>query len=315
MNNRINRAFAMQIKKNPYLRASQNKLLQQRPAILGRPEHFNANLQFRPYELYLLTDETGKYAITYEDATNSVFLSPADDKNKNQWVFMDSDTGNNGKGGYGGTTGTIVFFNATGGYLSVDYKNDPILVTRNDNLIDTIFSYKGINQEIVLRDKPDYCLAYKRIQSTPAAPSTAPPAQNPAPEPEPSPTTTNPESYVIRSVRRALRERFNKETEPELILLNLKSSSINKGDYSYRWTWHRVVDLRDFIKNAELDAQNKKMLEESSNKADAQQKVIKNLELQKKTDSDYYNSIIKGYEELPGIKWFNKVSATLSGVK
>lgn len=308
MNSRINRTLVTQAKKNPFLRARQNKFLQRNT---NANEHFNANLQFRPYELYIVTDETGKYALTCEDGSNSIFLSTPDDKNKNQWVFMDSDTGNNRVGISGGSTGTIAFFNPTDGYLSIDFKGEVYYVTRDHSLLDTIFEYEGINGMIKLRDKPNYVLAFKRVAEKQSE-TILPEETNTQGTPEGSPAdAANAENYVIRSVKRAMRERFNKETEPQLEVVN--KNSMDKKIYSYRWTWHRVVDLREFIRNAEVDAQNKKMLEESSNKADAQQKVIKNLELQRQTDNAYYNAIIKGYEDLPGIKWFNKVSATLGG--
>ena len=270
---KTNERFVDHLDETYHLPRAEKTTLRRSQLYNPRYEMFNPNFQFRPYELYIITDADGKYALTYEDSSDTIFLSKPDDANKYQWVFIDSDTGDNS------SAGPIVFFNATDGHLVVNTKVDEFTVTRGNTMTNSMWSYHGQSEEITLMKYPNYCLCFRK-------PGTA----------------TTPVSVT---------ESFDPNTEPQLLVI--KKDKLNNTEFSYKWKWHKVVDLREYIKNAEFDAENKKLLDESSNRADAQNQIIKNYQLRLATETKYFNGMMNGYQNLPGINFLKGVQKFFKG--
>lgn len=114
-------------------------------------EHFDPTFQFRPFKLYVITDDDGKFAITSEKDSDNVFLSKVDLKNKYQWVFVDSDTG------------AICFFYDLKSYFNIDIVEGTVKVKRSDILENGLFNFDS-DGKIQLKSNANYYLGYKELE-------------------------------------------------------------------------------------------------------------------------------------------------------
>lgn len=240
-------------------------------------ESFDPTFQFRPFKLYQILTDDEQFAITGEKDSDSVFLSKPDKNNKYQWLFIDSDTG------------AIAFFHDLKNYMSIDIKEGTVYVKRSDVLLKGLFNFKG-DGTITLKDHPKYCLCFTK------------PGQNKAEESEkPAENGEEKKSESFLSiVYETFMESFNKETEPQLEVVQLDVISKNKDKYINTWKYTELMDLRDLTNNMDTI----KELEGIGNANDKQITLLKrkmeNEQAMSEIEINYRDDKIKGYEE----HWF-----------
>ena len=117
-------------------------------------EKFDTVFGTFPNKLYILTDESGKYAITGEAESDYIVIKPVDKKNKYQWVLVEADSG------------TICFFTDLKNYMSITISDEGIIhVKRNDILKNGSFVFNS-DKTISMKDGfSDYCLAFRKHES------------------------------------------------------------------------------------------------------------------------------------------------------
>ena len=235
-----------------------------------KKEGFDPTFQFRPFKLYIITDEEGSYAITSETESDDVFLSVPNVKNKHQWVLIDSDTG------------AICFFHDLKNYLSINLVDGIVKVKRSDILNNGLFNFNSDNT-IQLRSNVNYCLGYQKVR------------EEEAPKESFFKTLFHDPRHVM--------EFFDPKTEPPLEAVRYE----DVGDtYANKWKYVEVYDLRDLTDNADTIEELTTVNASDNQRIDALQKMIDNNAKLYEIETAYRDEKIKGYEDNWFIKWFLK---------
>lgn len=229
-------------------------------------ETFDPTFQFRPFKLYQITTEDGKYAITGEKETNSVFLSTPNKNNKYQWLLIDSDTG------------AICFFTDLLNYMSIDMALGVVNVKRSDVLLKGLFNFKA-NNTITLKEHPKHCLAFTLLQ-----------AEKPKAE-----------SFIESFI-----EFFNPATEPALEVVELAAVEANPGKYSNTWKYVELMDLRTLTDNADTIKELEAVGDANDKQILLLKRKVENANAMAGVEISYRDNKIKGYEDHWFIKHFLK---------
>lgn len=244
---------------------------------LRTTESFDPTFQFRPFKLYIITSEDGKYAISGEKDSDAVFLSKPDKNNKLQWVLIDSDTG------------AICFFYDLKSYMSINMVDGAIKVKRNDILLNGLFNFKTDNT-IIMKTQPKFCLAF-RYPVAPAAPAPAATPDPAAPEKK--------EGFASRCWN-AFVEGFNAATEPVLEAVSLDDIAKTPTVFSNKWKYVEVMDLRSLTDSADTIAELQSVGSSSNKQITALQRMVENNKEISDIEIQYRDSKIDGYED----NWF-----------
>ena len=253
-------------------------------------EPFDPVFQFRPFKLYIITNEDGSLAISSEKDSGDVFLSPFNKNNKYSWVLIDSDTG------------AICFFYDLKSYFSIKLIDGTIPVTRNDILNNGTFTFNSDNT-IVLKENPKYCLAYKPIQENKTegintGNVSIADTQNASMKKEGF------FSFLFGSISEPFSELFNPLTEPVLEAVRLEN--VEKGQYLNKWKYVEIMDLRTLTDNADTIQELKTINDSSDAKIKALQRMIDNNKAICDIETTYRDDKITGYEQNWFIKTFLK---------
>lgn len=232
-------------------------------------ETFDYTYQFRPFNLYIITDDSGKFAITGEGDTNSVFMSTADKKNKLQWVLVDSDTG------------CIAFFTDTRSYMNIDLVDGVTKVKRSDMLKEGLFKFNQ-DRTITMMNNVKYQLAFK----IPGADKKDAPAK---------------EGFGGLLWRR-FKEGFDPATQPVLESVHVDTIKKNPELYSNTWKFELVMDLRDATNNLDTIVELKSMNTNSDSRVANLQQMLANEKELADTEIKYRDAKLAGYEQ----HWFIK---------
>ena len=103
-----------------------------------------------PNRLYVLTDDSGQYAITGEANSDYIVIKPVDKKNKYQWVLVDADTG------------LICFFTDLKNYMNIDVTDGIVHVKRSDVINNGTFVFNPDHTISLKNNYTDYCLAFNK---------------------------------------------------------------------------------------------------------------------------------------------------------
>lgn len=292
---------------NNYKRQGFNsKRLLLNPYVMPPKEPFDAMFQFRPFKLYIITSLDDQYAITGEDATDSVYLSKPDPKNKKQWVFIDSDTG------------VICFFYDLKSYMQVEFMEGTINVKRGDILKEGTFNFKADNT-IVFRNKPTYMLGFRppngvtASQSTPVADDKKQDQSTPVADDKktdaPSEQKTS-ESFIgslwesfTGFFGSTMMENFDPATEPALEAVSASTLEKEKDKYSVTWKYTEVLDLRNIADNADTVAELTKVDANKDTVVNSLNKIIETNKAMSDIEIKYRDDTIAEYEK----NWFIKM--------
>ena len=266
-------------------------------------ETFNQDLQFRPYKLYQIVDSDGKYALTCEAETKSVFLSKPDPTNKNQWVFLDSDTGGDGK------SGVIAFFNQQDGYFDITLTQGTIYANRGPSINNGMFSFNINNSGylvIKLLKTPEYCLAYRLPGSTTSSTDTTKTDDGKTTDGTDATPNDPTKPDTPADDGKDGTETFDAKTEPQLEIV--KYSGISK-EYSYLWKCVEAADLKEYVNKVQNMEDSAKIIAESGQKLSKEEQLLAAQKLYYEREIEYMKSVILNYEKLLPIKMFLKKSA------
>lgn len=270
-------------------------------------ENFDTVYGTSPNKLYMLTDESGMYAITGDDS-EYIALKPKDKNNKYQWLLVDADSG------------VICFFIDLRNYMQIDVVEGVVHVKRGDILQNGSFTFNEDKTLSIREGYTNYCLAFKKSDVSGSnvdsnngtnEGSTAAPTEGSM---ESQGVTSVVESF-IRSVRRTLtlREPFNPNVD--ILLEVVDKNNPNISQYSTKWNFELVQDLRELTDNIEVI----KTLQEANESEEQRSETLQNLIDTNKTKYDtqislkdskisLYESIIQKYEDNWFVRWFLKKS-------
>lgn len=277
-------------------------------------ENFDTVYGTSPNKLYMLTDESGMYAITGDDS-EYIALKPKDKNNKYQWLLVDADSG------------VICFFTDLRNYMQIDVVEGVVHVKRGDILQNGSFTFNKDKTLSIREGYTNYCLAFKKSDVSGSngsnggsdggmneGPTDAPTEGDTEALTESQGVTSVVESF-IRSVRRTLtlREPFNPDVD--ILLEVVDKNNPNISQYSTKWNFELVQDLRELTDNIEVI----KTLQEANESEEQRSETLQNLIDTNKTkyntqislkDSkiSLYENIIQKYEDNWFVRWFLKKS-------
>lgn len=255
-------------------------------------EHFDPNFKFKPFKLYEIVSEDGKWAITTDQEKPDVYLAPPDPKNKFQWVLIDGDTG------------VICWFSDLQSYMNIKLVQGVIAVKRSDILTNGAFEFKIDNTIWFRKDRQDgYLLAFRK----PTAGATpAPAAATPA---TPAPAAAAPakkEGFIERMIDAFMEgwESFDANKDPVLEGVHTDTIKKNPGMYSTTWKYVEIMDLRSLTDNVDTIAELQKVGTSNSAQITALQKMLESEKEINQIEIKYRDDKIKGYEENRFIRMF-----------
>lgn len=277
-------------------------------------ENFDTVYGTSPNKLYMLTDESGMYAITGDDS-EYIALKPKDKNNKYQWLLVDADSG------------VICFFIDLRNYMQIDVVEGVVHVKRGDILQNGSFTFNKDKTLSIREGYTNYCLAFKKSDVSGSNGSnggsdggmnegpTDAPTEGDTEAPTESQGVTSVVESFIRSVRRTLtlREPFNPDVDILLEVVDKNNPNISK--YSTKWNFELVQDLRELTDNIEVI----KTLQEANESEEQRSETLQNLIDTNKMKYDtqislkdskisLYESIIQKYEDNWFVRWFLKKS-------
>lgn len=250
-------------------------------------ENFDTVYGTSPNKLYMLTDESGMYAITGDD-TEYIALKPKDKNNKYQWLLVDADSG------------VICFFTDLKNYMQIDVVEGIVHVKRGDILQNGAFTFNKDKTLSIKDGYTNYCLAFKKTptESTPSTPSVE---------------VTGASSAVEKFMRYLplIRETF--DPQKDVLLEVIDKNDPNISNYSIKWNFELVQDLRELTDNIEVI----KQLQEANASEEQRSETLQNLVDTNKTKYEtqigykdskisLYESIIRKYEDNWFVRWFLK---------
>lgn len=295
-------------------------------------ERFDLTYNTKPNILYIMTDLSGKYAVTaepMEDNANiaAVVIKPADIKNKRQWVMVD------------GQSGAITFFNDLHNYVNIKIVEGQINVNRSDELLNGLFVFNS-DKKVTMKQYPNRCLAFKIAgpglgggsssgsasdtatgdasttstdttnATTGDASATSTDTTNTATG-DASATSTGAIESFFANMFGSIREHFDPVVDTPLEIISIKDC--DPAVYSFEWDFKEVYSLRDLTDNEDTIAE----LTSANASGDAQiaalQELLKNKEQKYNTDVTYKDQqiarqadIINAYEDKWVVKTFIK---------
>lgn len=250
-------------------------------------ENFDTVYGTSPNKLYMLTDESGMYAITGDD-TEYIALKPKDKKNKYQWLLVDADSG------------VICFFTDLKNYMQIDVVEGIVHVKRGDILQNGAFTFNKDKTLSIKDGYTNYCLAFKKT-TTEGTTST------------PSEEGTSTPSAVEKFMRYLplIRETF--DPQKDVLLEVIDKNDPNISNYSIKWNFELVQDLRELTDNIEVIKQLQEANASGEQRSETLQNLIDTNKTKYETQIGYkdskislYESIIRKYEDNWFVRWFLK---------
>lgn len=275
-------------------------------------ENFDTVYGTSPNKLYMLTDESGMYAITGDDS-EYIALKPKDKNNKYQWLLVDADSG------------VICFFTDLRNYMQIDVVEGVVHVKRGDILQNGSFTFNKDKTLSIREGYTNYCLAFKKSDVSGTNEGTngnsngnsngnANSGSNGTPTEGSNSAASVVESF-IRSVRRSLMFREAFDPNVDILLEVVDKNNPNISQYSTKWNFELVQDLRELTDNIEVI----KALQEANESEEQRSETLQNLIDTNKTKYDtqislkdskisLYETIIQKYEDNWFVRWFLKKS-------
>lgn len=244
-------------------------------------ETFDYTYQFRPFNLYIITDDSGKYAITGENESDAVFMSTPNKKNRLQWVLCDTDTG------------CIAFFSDTKSYMNIDLIDGVIKVKRSDLMKEGLFKFNA-DRTMTMMSNPKFQLAFK-LPTAEKKEEAAKPADAKAGDKK-----EGFGSLLWRRFKEGFKEAYDPLSEPVLEAVYVDTITKNPGMYSNTWKFEQVLDLRDAVHSMDTVEEMQKMDKNSDTRFASLQQMIANEKELAKAEIEYRDAKIGAYEK----HWF-----------
>ena len=283
----------------------------------SKRERFDLTYNTKPNILYIMTDLSGRYAVTaepIEDNANiaAVVVKPADIKNKQQWVMVD------------GQTGAITFFNDLHNYVNIKIVDGQINVNRSDEMLNGLFVFNS-DKKVTMKQYPNRCLAFKIAgpglgggsnegasnTTTGGASATSTVATTNTTTGDASATSTGTIESFFTNMFSSIREHFDPVVDTPLEIISIKDC--DPAVYSFEWDFKEVYSLRDLTDNEDTIAELMSANASGDTQIAALQELLKNKEQKYNTDVTYKDQqiarqadIINAYEDKWVVKTFIK---------